>query len=90
MKKALTPYILVKLLRQRKSLEEELAAMGQDPKIVKEVSRPSASNRGGSWKQQVKATYSAIEQIDKMLLTDRIQLPKPHKWWEPEKSECTD
>ena len=81
----LPPQALAKLLRSRKRLEEELAAMGADQAVVKAVTRKDASNRGGSWKQQVTTTVQTIEQIDQVLATDGIQLPKPHKWWEPER-----
>lgn len=76
----MTPYAIAKLLQSRKKLEEELAAMGSDPKIVKAVTRPNASRRGGSWKQHVVGTLSAIDNIDKILALHGIKLPKPKDW----------
>lgn len=79
----LAPEVLVKLLHRRKQYEDELATMGRDLKIVREVTRPSASYRGGSWKQHVLNSVGAIQQIDRMLILDRIVLPKPDDWWTP-------
>ncbi|HCY61543.1 MAG TPA: hypothetical protein DHV59_01605 [Oxalobacteraceae bacterium] len=79
----MTPYAIAKLLQSRKKLEDELAAMGQEPKIVKAVTRPNASRRGGSWKQHVVCTLSAINNIDKILALHGVKLPKPKDWSNP-------
>lgn len=76
----MTPYTIAKLLRSRKKLEDELASMVGDATILKAASAPKASNRGGSWKQHLNGTMSAIDQIDKMLALDGIKLPKPKPW----------
>lgn len=78
---ALSPQVIVKLLERRKQFEEELATMGRDPKIVRAVTAPGASFRGGSLKQHVLTSAAAIGQIDRMLAVNRIQLPKPVDWW---------
>lgn len=77
----LQPQTIVKFLHRRKQLEDELAALGRDPKIVRAVTRPNAPNRGSSWKQHVTVTVDAIDKIDKLLASDDIRLPKPHQWW---------
>lgn len=77
----LPPQTIVKFLHRRKQLEEDLATLGKDPRVVKAVTRPNASNRGGSWKQHVTTTLDAIDKIDKLLASDGIRLPRPHAWW---------
>lgn len=79
----MTPYAIAKLLQSRKKLEDELAAMEQDPKIVKAVTRPNASRRGGSWKQHVVCTHRALENIDKILALHGVKMPKPKDWSQP-------
>jgi hypothetical protein len=79
----MTPYAIAKLLRGRKKFEDELAAMGRDPKIVKAVTCQNASNRGGSWKQNATVALDAINKIDKLLAPHGISLPKPNDWSQP-------
>lgn len=82
-KAKLSPQVIAALLHRRKQYEDELAAMGLDPKIVGAVTAPGASYRGGSLKQHVLNSAGVIDQIDRMLASDRIQLPKPIDWWTP-------
>lgn len=78
----LRPQAIVQFLRRRKQLEEEIAELSKCQKVVRAATKPNASNRNGSWRQLLNQTASAIDQIDKLLASDGIRLPKPERWWE--------
>lgn len=58
--------------------------MGADPKIVRAVTKPKPSRRGGSWLQHVLGQLTLIDKIDQLLAPHGIKLPKPPDWWTAE------